>query len=89
MPHNNNLKLIPVLVCLLFSCSRVNLIVNDVDCETILSGTKVKMSSDGIFGRLQRTEGGETKSSRTEDECYLIDLLDTAKRYTRTHNDGS
>ena len=89
MLHNNNLKILPVIICLLLSCNRVNLIVSEDDCDTILSATKVRVPSDGIFGRLQRAGGGETKSSRTEDECYLIDLLDTAKRYTRTHDDGS
>jgi len=24
-----------------------------------------------------------------EDECYLIDLLDTTKQYTRIHDDGT
>ena len=89
MPHNNNLKILPVIFCLLLSCNRVNLIVSEDDCGAILSGTKVRVPSDGMFGRLQRAGGGETKSSRTEDECYLIDLLDTARQYTRTHDDGS
>ena len=53
MPHNNNLKILPVIICLLFSCNRVNLTIDEDDCETILSGTKVRVPLDGIFGRLQ------------------------------------
>ena len=53
MLHNNNLKILPVIICLLLSCNRVNLIVSEDDCDTILSATKVRVPSDGIFGRLQ------------------------------------
>ena len=87
MTHNS-LKFISVfLLFALCSCSRDNLRRKERSCKQILSTANVPVPTDDIFCCLSDAGGIGTKASGIE-ECCLIDLLDTARQYTRRYEDG-
>lgn len=87
--NNNNLKFLSFfLLFMVCSCNRDNWQLEERSCEQILSTASVQVPSDGIFCCLGDAGGANTKTSGRE-ECCLIDLLDTARQYTRRYEDGS
>ena len=87
MTHNS-LKFISILLLfVLCSCGRDNLRREERSCNQILSTANVPVPTDGIFCCLSDAGGTSTKTSGIE-ECCLIDLLDTARQYTRRYEEG-